>query len=95
MTMGTASTMTALAETLGLCIPGASSIPAVDAAHSRIAGLDYIWDIELCLEAGKLFHIHLNSQDGQRYDQDQGPRLQGGPEDIAPHPGVRSQLQGR
>ena len=39
-------------------------------AHSRIAGLDYIWDLELCLEAGKLFHIHLNSQDGQRYDQD-------------------------
>jgi hypothetical protein len=35
-----------------------------------IIGLDYIWDTELCLEAGKLFHIHLNSQDGQRYDQD-------------------------
>lgn len=41
-----------------------------ETAHSRIAGLDYIWDVELCLEAGKLFHIHLNSQDGQRYDQD-------------------------
>jgi len=41
-----------------------------EAAHSRIAGLDYLWDVELCLEAGKLFHIHLNSQDGQRYDQD-------------------------
>ncbi len=41
-----------------------------ETAHSRIAGLDYLWDIELCLEAGKLFHIHLNSQDGQRYDQD-------------------------
>jgi xylose isomerase len=39
-------------------------------AHSRIAGLDYLWDVEMCLEAGKLFHIHLNSQDGQRYDQD-------------------------
>ena len=37
MTMGTASTLTALAETLGLCIPGASSIPAVDSAHTRIA----------------------------------------------------------
>jgi dihydroxy-acid dehydratase len=35
--MGTASTMTALAETLGLCIPGASSIPAVDSAHVRTA----------------------------------------------------------
>ncbi|MDZ4290064.1 MAG: L-arabinonate dehydratase [Prosthecobacter sp.] len=37
MTMGTASTLTALAETLGLVIPGASSIPAVDSAHARIA----------------------------------------------------------
>lgn len=41
-----------------------------ETAHSRIAGLDYLWDVELCLEAGKLFHIHLNAQDGQRYDQD-------------------------
>ena len=41
-----------------------------ETAHSRIAGLDYLWDVELCLEARKLFHIHLNSQDGQRYDQD-------------------------
>jgi xylose isomerase len=41
-----------------------------ETAHSRIAGLDFLWDIDLCLEAGKLFHIHLNSQDGQRYDQD-------------------------
>jgi len=37
MTMGTASTMTAIAETLGLSLSGASSIPAVDASHSRMA----------------------------------------------------------
>lgn len=37
MTMGTASTMTAIAEVLGFSIPGASSIPAVDANHSRMA----------------------------------------------------------
>ncbi len=37
MTMGTASTMTAVAETLGLTLPGASSIPAVDMAHWRMA----------------------------------------------------------
>ena len=37
MTMGTASTMTAIAETLGLTLPGSSSIPAVDANHSRMA----------------------------------------------------------
>ena len=33
MTMGTAATMMAVAETLGLSLPGASSIPAADAAH--------------------------------------------------------------
>ena len=37
MTMGTASTMTRVAETLGLTLPGASSIPAVDCAHARMA----------------------------------------------------------
>ena len=41
-----------------------------ETAHSRMAGLDYVWDVELCLEARKLFHIHLNSQDTTRYDQD-------------------------
>jgi len=37
MTMGTASTMTAIAESLGFTLPGASSIPAVDANHARMA----------------------------------------------------------
>ena len=37
MTMGTASTMTAIAETLGLTLPGASSIPASDSAHWHMA----------------------------------------------------------
>ncbi|MEX2319334.1 MAG: L-arabinonate dehydratase, partial [Bauldia sp.] len=37
MTMGTASTMTSLTETLGLTLPGASSIPAADAGHARMA----------------------------------------------------------
>jgi dihydroxy-acid dehydratase len=37
MVMGTASTMTALAEALGMTLPGASSIPAVDANHARMA----------------------------------------------------------
>jgi dihydroxy-acid dehydratase len=36
-TMGTASTMTLLVEALGLTLPGASSIPAVDAEHGRMA----------------------------------------------------------
>ncbi len=37
MTMGTASTMTALTEALGFTLPGASSIPAVDSGHPRMA----------------------------------------------------------
>ena len=37
MVMGTASTMTAITETLGLTLPGASSIPAVDSNHGRMA----------------------------------------------------------
>ena len=37
MTMGTAATMTALAEALGMSLPGASSIPAVDSNHVRMA----------------------------------------------------------
>ena len=37
MTMGTASTMTACVEALGMTLPGASSIPAADAGHSRMA----------------------------------------------------------
>jgi dihydroxy-acid dehydratase len=37
MTMGTASTMTALAEAMGMTLPGASSIPAADSNHVRLA----------------------------------------------------------
>ena len=37
MTMGTASTMTSVAEVLGVALPGSASIPAVDSAHLRMA----------------------------------------------------------
>src|SRR3954447_25891125 len=36
MTMGTASTMTAAAEALGVSLPGSSSIPAADSDHPRM-----------------------------------------------------------
>ena len=39
MTMGTASTMAAAAEALGMLLPGASSIPAVDSRHAQMASL--------------------------------------------------------
>jgi dihydroxy-acid dehydratase len=50
MTMGTAATMMSLAETLGMTLPGASSIPAVDATHAHMASysgrriVDMVWD---------------------------------------------------
>lgn len=37
MTMGTAATMMSIAEAMGLTLPGASSIPAPDANHPRMA----------------------------------------------------------
>ncbi|URI08224.1 L-arabinonate dehydratase [Aquincola tertiaricarbonis] len=36
-TMGTASTMTAIVEALGLALPGSTAIPAMDAGHTRMA----------------------------------------------------------
>lgn len=50
MTMGTASTMTAIAEGFGLCLPGASSIPAPDSSHQRMSAdcgrriVDMVWE---------------------------------------------------
>jgi dihydroxy-acid dehydratase len=37
MTMGTASTMTAIAEAMGMTLPGASSVPATHSGHARMA----------------------------------------------------------
>jgi len=50
MVMGTAATMMAIAEALGLTLPGASSIPAPDANHPRMCAaagrriVDMVWD---------------------------------------------------
>lgn len=50
MTMGTASTMTAIAEVLGFSLPGASSVPAVMTDQSRLAAasgrlaVDAVWN---------------------------------------------------
>ena len=49
-TMGTASTMTTLIDVLGLSLPGASTIPAVDAAHGQMASeagrriVEMVWE---------------------------------------------------
>ena len=47
MTMGTASTLTAAAEALGVTLPGASSIPAVDSGHERMAAASGMRIVEL------------------------------------------------
>ncbi|MEN9537930.1 MAG: hypothetical protein RLZZ126_165, partial [Pseudomonadota bacterium] len=50
MTMGTAATMMGIAEAIGMTLPGASSIPAVDSAHQRMATqcgrrvVDMVWE---------------------------------------------------
>ena len=50
MTMGTASTLAAVAETLGMTLPGAASIPAVHSAHARMASscgrriVEMVWE---------------------------------------------------
>src|SRR4029453_6880732 len=50
MVMGTAATMMAITEALGMALPGASSIPAADAAHPRMCAaagrriVDMVWD---------------------------------------------------
>ena len=50
MTMGTASTMTALAEALGMTLPGASSIPAPDSRHVHMASLSGRRIVEMVAE---------------------------------------------
>jgi dihydroxy-acid dehydratase len=50
MTMGTASTMTAIAEAVGMVLPGGSSIPAADAGHIRMCSqsgrriVEMVWE---------------------------------------------------
>ncbi|ARQ00371.1 L-arabinonate dehydratase [Pseudorhodoplanes sinuspersici] len=50
MVMGTAATMMAIAEAMGLSLPGASSIPAADSSHPRMCSnagrriVDMVWD---------------------------------------------------
>ena len=50
MTMGTASTMTAIAEAIGMVLPGGSSVPAADSGHIRLASesgrriVEMVWE---------------------------------------------------
>jgi dihydroxy-acid dehydratase len=57
MTMGTASTLTAAAEALGVTLPGASSIPAVDSGHERMAAASGMRIVELAWQDLRLSEI--------------------------------------
>ncbi|MGK5696084.1 L-arabinonate dehydratase [Streptomyces sp. URMC 128] len=57
MTMGTASTLTAAAEALGVTVPGASSIPAVDSGHDRMAARAGMTIVDLVHKDRKLSDI--------------------------------------
>ncbi|AZS88006.1 dihydroxy-acid dehydratase [Streptomyces griseoviridis] len=57
MTMGTASTLTAAAEALGVTVPGASSIPAVDSGHDRMAAKAGLAIVELVHQDRRLSDI--------------------------------------
>ncbi|MFF1285152.1 L-arabinonate dehydratase [Streptomyces sp. NPDC058299] len=57
MTMGTASTLTAAAEALGVTVPGASSIPAVDSGHDRMAARAGLAVVDLVHRDRRLSHI--------------------------------------
>ena len=50
MTMGTASTVTAMTDAMGLTLPGASSIPAVMAEHARLASATGRMAVEIIQE---------------------------------------------
>ena len=41
-----------------------------EVAHEHMAGLNYMHAIAQAWDAGKLFHLDLNDQNGARYDQD-------------------------
>ncbi len=57
MSMGTAATMMSMADALGISLPGASSIPAVDSNHNRMASLSGRRAVELVWQDIKLTDI--------------------------------------
>ena len=68
MTMGTAATMTAIAEAIGMTLPGASSIPAPDANHVRMSAesgrriVEMVWEDQTpaCLLSRESFLNGIN-----------------------------------
>ena len=83
MVMGTAATMMAITEALGLSLPGASSIPAPDANHPRMCAaagrriVDMVWEDltpEQDSDAGGVRQRHPRAHGARRLDQRHHPR---------------------
>ena len=82
MTMGTAATMMAIAEALGLSLPGASSIPAADSNHPRMATqsgrriVEMVWEdltTEKILDQARVRERHQGAHGDGRLDQRDHP----------------------
>ena len=83
MVMGTAATMMAITEALGLALPGASSIPAPDANHPRMCAaagrriVDMVWEDltpDKILNAAGVRQRHPRAHGARRLDQRHHPR---------------------
>ena len=94
MVMGTAATMMAITEALGLALPGASSIPAADSNHPRMAVVsgrrivDMVWEDltpDKILDARRLRQRHQGAHGDGRLDQRHHPC--GGDGAARRHPG--------
>ena len=94
MVMGTAATMMAITEALGLALPGASSIPAADSNHPRMCGVagrrivEMVWEDltpDKILTPAGVRQRHQGAHGDGRLDQRDHPRGRDG----APrrHPG--------
>ena len=95
-TMGTASTMTSIVDAMGLTLPGASSIPAADSGHPRMASacgeriVEMIWEDwkpSRFLDAKQLPQRsgHLHGARGL-HQRRRAPHRHGAPGRCRPHP---------
>ena len=82
MVMGTAATMMAITEALGMALPGASSIPAADSNHPRMCGVagrrivEMVWEDltpDKILDARRVRQRHQGPHGDGRLDQRHHP----------------------
>ena len=91
MVMGTAATMMAIAEALGLTLPGASSIPAADSSHPRMCAAAGLETASATLPSRLWGHVLRPYRAGRRrlrfrFPRRQGPDSRAGNSLTAPSP---------